>query len=193
MNVILLEAVENLGSIGDLVKVKPGYGRNYLLPQGKAALATPENIKAIEARRAELEKAAAEELTKARARSKAFENLEIVVQANAGAEGKLFGSVGPIDIVDALSAVQVEAERSEIRMPDGPIQELGEFPIGVHLHSEVNAEILVRVIGEAGETAESVAAAAAEAAPAEAAPAEAASEEAAPADAAAEKTVAEDE
>ena len=193
MNVILLEAVENLGSIGDLVKVKPGYGRNYLLPQGKAALATPANIKAIEARRAELEKAAAEELTKARARSKAFENLEIVVQANAGAEGKLFGSVGPIDIVDALSAVQVEAERSEIRMPDGPIQELGEFPIGVHLHSEVNAEILVRVIGEAGETAESVAAAAAEAAPAEAAPAEAASEEAAPADAAAEKTVAEDE
>ena len=148
MNVILLESVENLGGIGDLVKVKPGYGRNYLLPQGKAALATPENMKAIEARRAELEKAEAEELAKAQERAKAFENLEIVVHANAGSEGKLFGSVGPIDIVEALAAVQVEAERSEIRMPEGPIQEIGEFPIGIHLHSEVNAEVLVKVVGE---------------------------------------------
>ena len=148
MQVILLESVENLGGIGDLVKVKPGYGRNYLLPQGKAALATPENIKAIEARRAELEKAAAEELAKAGDRAKAFEGLEIVIHANAGSEGKLFGSVGPIDIVEALGAVQVEAERAEIRMPEGPIQELGEFPIGIHLHSEVNAEILVKVVGE---------------------------------------------
>jgi large subunit ribosomal protein L9 len=156
MNVILLESVENLGSIGDLVKVKPGYGRNYLLPQGKAALATPENIKAIEARREELEKAEAEELTKAKERAKAFDNLEVVIQANAGSEGKLFGSVGPIDIVDALADVQVEVERAEIRMPEGPIQELGEFPIGVHLHAEVDAEVLVRVVGEDGETAETV-------------------------------------
>ena len=148
MNVILLESVENLGSIGDLVKVKPGYGRNYLLPQGKAALATPENMKQIEARRAELEKAAAEELAKAKERAKAFENLEVVVHANAGSEGKLFGSVGPIDIVEALAAVQVEAERAEIRMPEGPIQEVGEYGIGVHLHSEVNAEVLVKVVGE---------------------------------------------
>ncbi len=148
MQVILLESVENLGGIGDLVKVKPGYGRNYLLPQGKAALATPENIKAIEARRAELEKAAAEELAKAKNRAKAFEDLEVVIHANAGSEGKLFGSVGPIDIVEALSAVQVEAERSEIRMPEGPIQELGEYPIGIHLHSEVNAEVLIKVVGE---------------------------------------------
>ena len=148
MQVILLESVENLGGIGDLVKVKPGYGRNYLLPQGQAALATPENIKQIEARRAELEKAAAEELAKAKDRAKAFEGLEIVIHANAGSEGKLFGSVGPIDIVEALGAVQVEAERAEIRMPEGPIQELGEFPIGIHLHSEVNAEILVKVVGE---------------------------------------------
>jgi large subunit ribosomal protein L9 len=148
MNVILLESVENLGSIGDLVKVKPGYGRNYLLPQGKAALATPENMKQIEARRAELEKAAAEEVAKAKERAKAFENLEIVVHANAGSEGKLFGSVGPIDIVEALAAVQVEAERAEIRMPEGPIQELGEYTIGVHLHSDVNAEVLVKVVGE---------------------------------------------
>ncbi len=148
MNVILLETVENLGSIGDLVKVKPGYGRNYLLPQGKAALATPENMKQIEARRAELEKSAAEELARAKERAKAFDNLEVVVQANAGPEGKLFGSVGPIDIVDALAAVQVETERAEIRMPEGPIQELGEYPIGVHLHSEVDAEVLVKVVGE---------------------------------------------
>jgi large subunit ribosomal protein L9 len=148
MNVILLEAVENLGSIGDLVKVKPGYGRNYLLPQGKAALATPENIRAIEARRAELEKAAADELVKAQERAKAFANLELVIHANAGSEGKLFGSVGPIDIVEALAAVQVEAERAEIRMPEGPIQEIGEFPIGIHLHSEVDTEVLVKVVGE---------------------------------------------
>ena len=148
MNVILLESVENLGGIGDLVKVKPGYGRNYLLPQGKAALATSENMKAIEARRAELEKAAAEELAKAKERAKAFQDLEVVIHANAGAEGKLFGSVGPIDIVEALAAVQVEIERAEVRMPEGPVQELGEYPIGVHLHSDVDVEVLVKVVGE---------------------------------------------
>ena len=146
MNVILLDNVENLGSIGDLVKVKPGYGRNFLIPQGKAALATPENIKAMEARRAELEKAAAEELAAAKTRFEAINGTELVIPANAGSEDKLFGSIGPIDIVEALAAVQIEAERSEIRMPEGPIQELGEFQIGVHLHPEVNAEILVRVI-----------------------------------------------
>lgn len=148
MNVILLESVENLGGIGDLVKVKPGYGRNYLLPQGKAALATEENMKAIEARRAELEKAAAEELAKAQERAKAFEDLEIVIQANAGAEGKLFGSVGPVDIVEALGGVQIEVERSEIRMPEGPIQEIGDFTIGIHLHSEIDADVLVHIVGE---------------------------------------------
>ena len=148
MNVILLESVENLGGIGDLVKVKPGYGRNFLLPQGKAALATPENMKAIEARRVELEKTAAAERTKAQKRAKAFTGLELVINANAGAEGKLFGSVGPVDIVSALEAVQVEVERAEIRMPDGPIQELGEYTIGVHLHSDVDAEVLIKVVGE---------------------------------------------
>ena len=146
MNVILLDNVENLGSVGDLVKVKPGYGRNFLLPQGKAALATQENIKAIEARRAELEQAAAEELAEAKARAKVINGMELVIQANAGSEDKLFGSVGPVDIVEAFSNVQVEVQRSEIRMPDGPIHELGEFEIGVHLHPEVNAEIKVRVV-----------------------------------------------
>ena len=146
MNVILLDNVENLGKIGDLVKVKPGYGRNYLLPQGKAALATPENMKEIEARRAELEKAAAEELATAKTRSSAIAGMELVIAANAGAEGKLFGSVGPIDIVEAFEKVQVEVQRSEVRMPEGPIQELGEFPVGVHLHPEITVEITVRVV-----------------------------------------------
>ena len=146
MNVILLDNVENLGSIGDLVKVKPGYGRNYLIPQGKAALATPENMKATEARRAELEKVAAEERAAAKTRFEAINGTELVISANAGSEDKLFGSVGPIDIVEALEKIQLEVERSEIRMPDGPIHELGEFQIGVHLHSEVNAEIVVRVV-----------------------------------------------
>ena len=146
MNVILLDNVENLGSIGDLVKVKPGYGRNFLIPHGKAALATPENIKAIDARRVELEKAAAEELAAAKVRFESINGAELVITANAGSEDKLFGSVGPLDIVEALEKIQVQAERSEVRMPDGPIQELGEFTIGVHLHSEVNAEITVRVV-----------------------------------------------
>ena len=146
MNVILLENVENLGRIGDLVKVKPGYGRNYLLPQGKAALATPENMKEIEARRAELEKAAAEELAAAKARAGTIEGMELVIQANAGPEGKLFGSVGPIDIAEAFEKVQVEVERSEVRMAEGPIQELGEFAVGVHLHPDVDVEITVRVV-----------------------------------------------
>lgn len=146
MNVILLDNIENLGKIGDLVKVKPGYGRNYLLPQGKAALATAENMKQIEARRAELEKAAAEDLAAARTRAAGMEGTELVIQANAGPEGKLFGSVGPIDIADAFEKVQVEVQRSEIRMPEGPIQELGEFPVGVHLHPEVNVDITIRVV-----------------------------------------------
>ena len=146
MNVILLDNVENLGSIGDLVKVKPGYARNFLIPKGKAALATPDNIKELEARRAELEKAAAEELAAARSRAETIDGMELVINANAGAEGKLFGSVGPIDLVEAFGEVQVEVERSEIRMPDGPIHEVGEYEVGVHLHPEVNAEIKVRVV-----------------------------------------------
>ena len=148
MNVILLDNVENLGSIGDLVKVKPGYGRNYLLPQGKAALATPENIKEIESRRAELEKAAAEELAAAKKRADAINGLEIVVAANVGSEGKLFGSVGPVDIAAAFEKIQIEVERAEIRMPEGPIHEVGDFAIGVHLHPEVDAEVTVRVVPE---------------------------------------------
>ena len=146
MNVILLENVENLGAIGDLVKVKAGFGRNFLLPQGKAALATPENVKAIDARRAELEKNAAEDLGNAKKRADVLNGMGLVISANAGSEDKLFGSVGPIDITEAFEAVQVEVQRSEVRMPDGPIHELGEFQIGVHLHPEVNAEVTVKVV-----------------------------------------------
>ena len=146
MNVILLDNVENLGNIGDLVTVKPGFGRNFLIPQGKAALATPNNIKEIEARRAELEKAAAAEVAAAKVRAAAIAGVELVISANAGSEDKLFGSVGPVDIVEALKEVQVEVERSEVRMPDGPIHELGEYEIGVHLHSSVNATVKVRVV-----------------------------------------------
>lgn len=146
MNVILLDNVENLGNIGDLVTVKPGFGRNFLIPQGKAALATPQNIKEIELRRAELEKAAAAEVAAAKTRAKALNGVELVIAANAGSEDKLFGSVGPIDIVDALKAIQVEVERSEVRMPDGPIHDLGEYEVGVHLHSSVNATVKVRVV-----------------------------------------------
>ncbi len=148
MNVILLDNVENLGSIGDLVKVKPGYGRNFLLPQGKAALATPANIKAMESRRVDLEKAAASELASARKRYEVINGMELVIPANAGSEDRLFGSVGPVDIERAFEKVQVDVQRSEIRMPDGPIHALGEFPIGVHLHPTLDAEITVRVVPE---------------------------------------------
>jgi len=146
MNVILLDNVENLGNVGDLVKVKAGYGRNFLLPQGKAALATPENMKAIESRRSELEKHAKDELEGAKTRAGIINGMELVITANAGSEDKLFGSVGPVDIAEAFAAVQVEVQRSEVRMPDGPIHELGDFQIGVHLHPEVNAEVKVKVV-----------------------------------------------
>ena len=142
MNVILLEKVENLGDIGDLVNVKPGYGRNYLLPQGKAALATKANLAEVEARRAELEKAAAEELAAAKARAELVDGMELVIPANAGEEGKLF------DIVDACSKVGVEIERAEVRMPEGPILELGEFTIGLHLHADVNVDVTLKVVAD---------------------------------------------
>lgn len=147
MNVILSDKVENLGDIGDMVTVKPGYGRNYLLPTGKASLATPANIKEFEARRADLEKQAGAELAAATARAELVQGMELVITANVGAEGKLFGSVGPIDITEACKKVGVEIARSEVRMPDGPIHEVGEFTVGLHFHSDVNAEITLRIIG----------------------------------------------
>jgi large subunit ribosomal protein L9 len=143
-----LDKVENLGAIGDLVSVKPGYGRNFLLPRGKAALATKENIAEFEARRVDLEKSAAEDMSAARARADLVGGMELVIPANVGSEGKLFGSVGPIDIAEAFAKVGVEVARSEIRMPDGPIHEVGDFTIGLHLHSEVNADVVVKVVAD---------------------------------------------
>ncbi len=148
MNVILLDKVENLGEIGDMVNVKPGYGRNFLLPQGKAALATKQNIAEFESRRAGLEKASAEDLTAAKARAALIEGMDLIIPANVGSEGKLFGSVGPIDIADAFEKVGVEVTRAEIRMPDGPIHEIGDFAIGLHLHTDVNVEVSLKVVAE---------------------------------------------
>lgn len=148
MNVILLDNVENLGSVGDLVTVKPGYGRNFLLPQGKAALATKANMAEIEARRAELEKAAAEELAAARKRADELKGMELVIPANVGPEGKLFGSVGPIDIEAAFEKLNITVARAEVRMADGPIHEVGEQAVGLHFHPDVDIEITVRVVGE---------------------------------------------
>jgi large subunit ribosomal protein L9 len=148
MNVILLDKVENLGSIGDLVTVKAGYGRNFLLPSGKAALATKANLAEFEVRRAELEQHAAQELSAAQDRATLVKGMELVIPANVGTEGKLFGSIGPIDISEAFGKVGVEVARSEIRMPHGPIHEIGEFAVGLHLHSDVDVQVTVRVVAE---------------------------------------------
>ena len=148
MNVILLDKVENLGAIGDLVSVKSGYGRNYLIPAGKAALATAENIKDPEAKRSDLEKKAAEELAAAKSRGELIQGMQLVIPANVGSEGKLFGSVGPVDIAEAFNKVGVDVERSEIRMADGPIHEIGESEIILHLHTDLDITVNVNVVPE---------------------------------------------
>ena len=145
MNVILLERVANLGKLGDSVKVKAGYGRNFLIPQGKAVPATPDNVEKFEARRAELEKSAAEKLSTAEARKDALNNLVISIQQKAGDEGKLFGSVGTSDLAHAISEAGVHVEKREIRLPNGPIRQIGQHNIEVELHSDVIANITVNV------------------------------------------------
>lgn len=147
MNVILLEKIDNLGTIGDTVNVKPGYGRNYLLPQGKATLATKDNLARFEGMRAELEKKSADELIRANARAEQLKGLELTLSAKAGTEGKLFGSIGTFDIVEAITAAGAEVERSEIRLADGPLRSTGEHQIEVHLHSDVDVELTVTVVG----------------------------------------------
>ena len=143
MEIILLQKVDNVGGIGDLVRVKSGYARNYLIPQGKATLAAPENKAKFELRRAELEAKAAAELAAAQARAKKLEGLTLKIEMQAGAEGKLFGSVGTVDIAEAIAKQGVEVERSEIRLPDGPLLSVGEHQIDLHLHTDVNVEIKV--------------------------------------------------
>lgn len=148
MDVILLEKVANLGKIGDRVKVRPGYGRNFLLPQGKATLATPENVAAFEAQRAELERHQADELGAAQARAAQFETLTLKVAAKAGAEGKLYGSLGTVDIAEACTAAGAPLERSEVRLPAGPIRTIGEHHVELHLHTDVNVAIRIEVVPE---------------------------------------------
>jgi large subunit ribosomal protein L9 len=149
MQVILLEKVINVGDLGDVVKVRQGYARNYLIPQGKAKRATAENIKMLEAKRAELEQAAAARLTSAQEQASRLEGLRVQVSQKAGVDGRLFGSVTNSDIVEALKAQGIAIEKAAIRMPDGPLKHVGEFPLVVALYLDVTANITVVVLGEA--------------------------------------------
>lgn len=148
MEVILLQKIANLGDIGDRVKVKPGFGRNYLLPGGKATLATPANIARFEARRAELEAKAAADLSSARSRAAALEGFKLSITAKAGSEGKLFGSIGTTDIAEACKAAGHEIERSEVRLPGGPIRMVGEHVISLHLHSDIDLQVPLTIVAE---------------------------------------------
>ena len=149
MEVILLDNIGSLGILGDRVDVKPGYGRNFLIPQGKAVPATQENIEKFEARRAELETAAQAAVEAAQARGAAIEALERVeIAATAGEEGKLFGSIGTRDIADALTAAGCETDKSEVHLPDGVIRELGDYEIMMQLHPEVAFTVTVSVVAE---------------------------------------------
>lgn len=150
MEVILLDKIAKLGGLGDKVTVKSGYARNYLLPQGKAVFASKANVEHFEARRAELEKQIAENLSAAEARAaKLTELAEVTIASKAGDEGKLFGSIGTKDIADAVSAAGVEVAKSEVRLPNGTIRETGEFDVAIQVHSEVSANVKVVVIAEA--------------------------------------------
>ncbi len=146
MDVILLERVKNLGNVGDKVSVRSGYGRNFLIPTGKATSATAENLAAFEERRAELESAAAEALSTAEARRDSLADLTVTVTAHAGTEGKLFGSVGANEVADAITAAGVAVDRREIRLADGVIRNIGEVEVGVHLHGDVDAVVTIDVV-----------------------------------------------
>ena len=149
MELILLQKVANLGNIGDRVKVKSGYGRNFLMPTGRATMATTKNIARFEAIRAELEQKAAAELAAAEARATGLKDYRLELSAKAGAEGKLFGSIGTSDIAEALTAAGHPVERAEVRMPEGPIRAVGETVLAVHLHTDVTVDITVVVTAEA--------------------------------------------
>jgi len=148
MQVILMEKLANLGNLGDVVKVKDGYARNYLIPQGKAKRATEENLKAFEARRAELEKAQAAALAQAKERGARLDGYALKITQKSGVDGRLFGSVTNYDIVDALKAAGHEVERSQVRMPAGALKQIGEYPLQIALHTDVVVTITVSVIGE---------------------------------------------
>ena len=149
MEVILLEKIANLGSLGDKVSIKNGYARNYLIPQGKAVVATAKKIAEFEVRRAELEKAATEKLAAAQKRAEALSKLNITIAHKAGDEGRLFGSVGTHAIADAIVKAGVTVEKQEIRLPHGTIRHLGDFDVDIHLHTDVNAKIAIKITAEA--------------------------------------------
>lgn len=148
MEVILLKKIRNLGDIGDKVKVAAGYGRNCLLPKEEAVLATAHNIKMFEARRAELEKAAAEALAIAKSRAESLTQLEIVIAARASEEGKLFGSIGPREIAGAITQMGNEVAKSEVGLPEGPIRSIGAYDVNLQLHSDVSIKLKVQVVAE---------------------------------------------
>ena len=148
MQIILMEKVVNLGGLGDVVKVKDGFARNFLIPQGKAKRATDKNLKEFEGRRSELEKKANEQLTGAQERAAKLEGMKVEIAQKAGVDGRLFGSVTNADISEALGKQGLTVKKAEIRMPAGPLKHIGEFPIVIHLHSDVLANILVHVVAE---------------------------------------------
>jgi large subunit ribosomal protein L9 len=148
MQVILMEKVANLGELGDVVKVKDGYARNFLIPEGKAKRATPDNLKMFEAKRAELEKAQASVLAKAQERGTKLEGLTIQITQKAGPDGRLFGSVTNYDIVEELKKQGHEVERAMIRMPQGPLKQVGDYPLQIALHTDVTVTVKVSVLGE---------------------------------------------
>jgi large subunit ribosomal protein L9 len=148
MDVILLTKVANLGNIGDRVKVKSGYGRNFLLPKGKATLATPENVKKFEARRAELEKIAREQFQDAESRAAAFREFKLQITAKAGTEGKLFGSIGTADIAEAATKAGHKLARSEVRLPNGPLRTVGDHTVALHLHTDIDVQLPVVITAE---------------------------------------------
>jgi len=148
MDVILLEKVANLGNLGDRVAVRSGYARNFLLPKGKATLATVANVAKFEARRAELEKVAREQFGDAEARKKHFEGFKLTITAKAGSEGKLFGSIGTSDIAEAATAAGQKLTRAEVRMPNGPLRSVGDHTVVVHLHTDIDLELPVTIVAE---------------------------------------------
>ena len=148
MDGILLDKVANLGNLGDRVKVRSGYARNFLLPKGKATLATTANVARFEARRAELEKAANDALAGGQARAAKFEGFKLTITAKAGSEGKLFGSIGTADIAEAASKAGQTLERSEVRLPNGPLRTVGEHVVGVHLHTDINIDLPIVIVAE---------------------------------------------
>jgi large subunit ribosomal protein L9 len=148
MQVILMEKVVNLGALGDVVKVKDGFARNYLIPQGKAKRATEANLKEFEAKRTELEKKANEQLTSAQDKAQALEGAKVDIAQKAGVDGRLFGSVTNADIAEALQKQGHQVKKADVRMPTGPLKHIGEFPIVLHLHADVEANITVHVVAE---------------------------------------------